>query len=61
LRRRFHNDFLDLLLEQPCSERSQLVGAAAKHPPLKLVLTVDFHVRHNYGQHFFMNINPDIL
>jgi hypothetical protein len=30
LRRRFHNGFLDLLLEQPCGQRSQLVGAAAK-------------------------------
>jgi hypothetical protein len=34
-----------------------LVGAAAKHPPLKLVLTVNFHVGHNYSQHPFMNID----
>src|SRR5208337_3273493 len=57
LRRRFHDYFLGLLLEQPCGQRSQLFGVAAKHPPLKPELTVNFHVRHNYGQHLFMNIN----
>jgi hypothetical protein len=36
---------------------SQLFGVAAKHSSLKLVLTVDFHVRHNYRQHLFMNID----
>src|ERR1700688_3558560 len=49
LRRRFHDYFLDLLLEQPCGQRSQLFGIAAKHPPLELVLTFDFHVGHNYS------------
>ena len=39
------------------SQQSQLFGVAAKHPPLKLVLTVDFDVGHNYGQHLFMNID----
>jgi hypothetical protein len=58
LRRRFHDYFLGLLLEQPCGERSQLVGAAAKHPPLKLVLAFDFDVGHNHCQHLFMDINP---
>src|ERR1700730_7962687 len=57
LRRRFHDYFLDLLLEQPCGEGSQLFGDAAKHSPLKPELNVNFHVRHNYGQHLFMNIN----
>src|SRR5207244_6105559 len=33
------------------------LGIAAKHPPLKPELTVNFHIRHNYGQHLFMNIN----
>src|ERR1700719_3376258 len=56
-RRRFHDSFLDLLLEQPCGEGSQLFGVAAKHPPLKPELAINFHVRHNYGQHLFMNIN----
>jgi hypothetical protein len=54
---RFHDHFLDLLLEQPCSQRSKLFWVATKHPPLKLVLTVDLNVRHNYGQHLFMNID----
>src|SRR6266480_1521828 len=57
LRRRFHDYFLDFLLEQPCGQRSLLFGVAAKHPPLKPELTVNFHVRHNYSQHLFMNIN----
>src|SRR6266550_6702681 len=57
LRRRFHNYFLNFLLEQPCGQRSQLLGVAAKHPPLKPVLTVNFHVGRNYGQHLFMNID----
>src|SRR6266478_1942084 len=57
LRRRFHDYFLDLLLEQPCGQRSQLFGVAAKHPPLKPELAINFHVRHNYCQHLFMNID----
>src|SRR5712664_932937 len=55
--RRFHDYFLGLLLEQPGRQRSQLFGAAAKHPPLKLVFAFDFDVRHNYSQHLFMDIN----
>src|SRR6267378_1007443 len=57
LRRRFHDYFFGLLLDQPCSERSQLFGVAAKHPPLKLVLADNFHVRHNHCQYLFMNID----
>jgi hypothetical protein len=34
-----------------------LFGVAAEPSSLKLVLTVDFHVRHNYGQHLFMNMD----
>ena len=30
-------------------------------PSLKLVLTVDFHVRHNYTQHLFVNIDSRYL
>jgi hypothetical protein len=57
LGRRFHDYFLGFLLEQPCRQRSQLFGAAAKHPPLKLVLAFDFDVGDNYSQHLFMDIN----
>ena len=57
LGRRFHDHFLDLLLEQPCSQRSQLLRVAAKLSSLKVELTIDFHVRHNHGQHFFVNID----
>src|SRR5258708_38702212 len=32
-------------------------GVATKLAPLKLVLALDFHVGHNYGQHLFMNID----
>jgi hypothetical protein len=38
LRRRFHDDFFNLLLEQPVGQRSQLGGITAKPPTLKLVL-----------------------
>ena len=55
--RRFHDYFFDLLLEQPCGERSQLVGAAAKKPPFKLVLTIDFDVRHDHSQHLLVDID----
>jgi hypothetical protein len=40
------------LLEQPVGQRSQLCGVAAKQPPLKLVLAVDFNVCHNHGRIF---------
>src|SRR5213078_3092896 len=55
--RRFHDYFFDLLLEQPCGERSQLVGAAAKKPPFKLVLTIDFDVRHDHSQYLLVDID----
>jgi hypothetical protein len=38
-----------------------LFGVAAKHPPLKQVLAVDFHVRHNHGQYLFMDIDSRYL
>src|SRR5215472_3818619 len=55
---RFHDHFFNLLLEQPCCQRSQLFGVAAKLLPLKLVLAIDFDVRHNHSQHLFVDINP---
>src|SRR6266849_1186917 len=57
LRRRFHDYFLDLLLEQPCSQRAQLFGVATKHPPFKPELTVNFHVRYDYGEHLLVDID----
>src|SRR5713101_2436829 len=57
LRRRFHDYFLDLLLEQPCSQRAQLLGVATKHPPFKPELTVNFHVRYDYGEHLLVDID----
>jgi transposase len=44
-----------------CSQRSQLFGVAAKHPPLKLELAFDFNIGDNYSQHLFVDINPAIL
>jgi hypothetical protein len=38
LRHRFHDYFPGLSLKQPCSQRSQLFGVAAKSSSLKLVL-----------------------
>src|SRR5256884_153750 len=54
---RFHDYFFGLLLEQPCRQRAQLFGVAAKHPPLKLVFAFYFDVRHHYRQDLFMNID----
>jgi hypothetical protein len=34
-----------------------LVGAAAKHPPLKLVLVFNFHVGHNHCQYLLVDID----
>src|ERR1700745_2599494 len=50
---RFHDYFFGLLLDQPCSQRSQLFGVAAKHPPFKLELAFNLDVGHNHGQHLF--------
>ena len=38
-------------------QRSQLFGVATEHPPLKLALSVNFHVRHNYSRHLFVDID----
>jgi hypothetical protein len=45
LRRRLHDYFFGLLLDEPCSQRSQLFGVAAKHSPFKLELSIDFYIR----------------
>src|SRR5258708_12044544 len=58
LGRRFHDYFFGLLLEQPCRQRSQLFGVAAKPPALKLVFTIDFDVSDNDSQHLLVDINP---
>src|ERR1700704_55226 len=57
LRRRLHDYFFGLLLDEPRSQRSQLFRLAAKHPPLKLVFAFDFNVGHNYSQHLLVDIN----
>jgi hypothetical protein len=36
---------------------SQLFGLAAKHSPLKPVLTINFHVGHDYSQHLLVHID----
>src|SRR6266566_8516591 len=57
LGRRFHDYFFGLLLEQPCRQRSQLFGVAAKLPPLKVELAIDFDIRHNDSEHSLVDIN----
>src|SRR5229473_856428 len=61
LRRRLHDYFFGLLLDEPRSQRSQLFRVAAKHPPLKLVFAFDFNVGHNYSQHLLVDINSRYL
>jgi hypothetical protein len=49
LRRRFHYDFFDLLLDQPFGQQSQLLWVAAKSAPFKLILAFHFHVGHDHS------------
>jgi hypothetical protein len=44
------------MLEQPCGQRWQLFGIAAKHPPFKVVLTFTSR-QTQLQQHLFMNID----
>src|SRR5215469_5793390 len=57
LRRRLHDYFFGLLLDEPRSQRSQFFRVAAKHPSLKLVFAFDLNVGHNYSQHLLMDID----
>src|SRR6266567_4078818 len=57
LRRRLHDYFFGLLLDEPRSQRSQLFRVTAKHPSLKLVFAFDFNVGHNYSQHLLVDID----
>src|SRR5712691_10326778 len=53
----FHDYFLGLLLKQPCRQRSQLFGATAELPSLKVELAIDFDIRHNDSEHPLVDIN----
>src|SRR5262249_12861965 len=57
LRRRFHDYFFDLLLDEPFRQQSQMARVAAKLAPLKLILAFDFDVGHDYGSPSLMNID----
>src|SRR5215813_181581 len=57
LRRRFHNYFCHLLLDEPFGQEPQMLGIAPKPAPLKLILTSDFDIRHDHSQHLFMDVN----
>ena len=61
LRRRLHDYFFGFLLDEPRSQRSQLLRVAVKHPPLKLLFAFDFNVGHNYSQHLFVDIDSRYL
>src|SRR5215472_10129746 len=61
LRRRFHHDFLNLLLDQILRQQSQLCRVAPKLAPTKLVLTIDFDVRDSDRQHPLMDVNSCYL
>jgi hypothetical protein len=49
--------FLGLLLNQPCGQRAQCFGLAAKHSPREVVLPIDFNVGDDHVQHPFMDID----
>ena len=61
LRSRLHDYFFGFLLDEPRSQRSQLLRVAVKHPPLKLLFAFDFNVGHNYSQHLLVDINSRYL
>jgi len=53
----FHDHFLDLLLDEPFRQCSQLLRVAPVPALLKLVLVVDFHISHNHSQLLFVYID----
>src|SRR6266567_8550818 len=55
--RRFHRDFLDLVLDQPCDQQSQLLRIAPVSDAFKLVLPLNFNVGHDHSQHLFMYVD----
>src|SRR6201997_1985255 len=55
--RRFHHDFLDRVLDQPCDQQSQLLRIATVSDPFKLVLPLNFNVGHDHSQHLFVNVD----
>jgi hypothetical protein len=48
LRRGFHDDLLDLLLDHPLRQHVQLFGRRAELAPFKLILALAGYVRHHY-------------
>src|SRR3974390_3156846 len=57
LRRRFHYSFLDLLLNEPFRQSSQLLRVAPVPAPLKLKLVAGFNISHHNGQPLLVNID----
>src|SRR5207244_12250006 len=47
---RFHHDFLDLVLDQPCGQQSQRLRIATVSDPFKLVLPLNVNVGHDPSQ-----------
>lgn len=58
LRRRFHHDFLNLLVDEPLRQRTQLIGAGPHHPALKLIVALDGDIGHRHRQHPLVHIDP---
>jgi hypothetical protein len=58
LRCRFHHHFLDLLLNEPFRQHSQLLRITTVPALLKLkFFVVEFNVSHDDGQSLFVNID----
>ena len=57
LRGRFHNHFLDLLLDQPLGEQVQLIGGRAELAPLKFTLAFPGYISHHYRQHLLVHVD----
>ena len=57
LRGRFHDDFLDLTLDEPVGQLAQVGGAGPDLLTFKVVLAVDLDVGHDDRQHLLVDVN----
>jgi hypothetical protein len=60
LRGRLHDDFLDVLLDQPLGESTKIGRRRPDLPVLEVKVAVDLHVGHHHRQHLLVDVIPAI-
>ena len=60
LRRRFHDDVVDLAFAEPGGQQAQLGGRAPERAPLERVLRVGGEIGDDHGQHPFVQVNAGV-